>query len=367
MINRLPSPVISNKNPYEFLHGTKPNISYLRIFGCVCYVHVNENKCTKLDPRSRKCVFLGYKNGTKGYIVFDIKRREIAISQNIIFNETKFVNFNVSTAKDIDEQVQEEGYNVFFDVPSSDQSETNEDNHEVIEDNFDEVHEDNHQSSEGSVNESQEPRRSSRQRKTPAFLNDYHHQIYKASCNKNNKVKYPMNFFISYQNLSLKHLRFTLSISSNSKPKNYEEVVLFPEWNEVMQAEIKARETNNTWIIIDLPPDKKSIGCKWVFKIKYKANGDIERHKARLMAKGFTQREVIDYLEKYSPVAKLTCVRLLLALTATKGWHIEQIDVNNAFLHSELEEEVYMMLPQGLTSTKPNQVCQLTKSLCGLK
>lgn len=137
-----------------------------------------------------------------------------------------------------------------------------------------------------------------------------------------------------------------------------------------MKVELDALALNNTWSSVDLPSGKTPIGCKWVYKIKYHADGSIERHKARLLAKGYTQLEGVDYFETFSPVAKLTTVRVLLALAAAKDWFLEQLDVNNAFLHGDLSEEVYMTLPPGLsssTSDLSNNVCRLHKSLYGLK
>ncbi|KAF5451595.1 hypothetical protein F2P56_026688 [Juglans regia] len=112
-----------------------------------------------------------------------------------------------------------------------------------------------------------------------------------------------------------------------------------------MAEEIQALELNKTWDLAILPPNKIAIGCKWVYRVKFKADGTIERYKVRLIANGYTQQEGLDFFDTYSPIAKMTTARVLLAVATIKQWHLHQLDVNNAFLYGDLNEEVYMQLP----------------------
>ncbi|MCO5569079.1 hypothetical protein L7F22_022786 [Adiantum nelumboides] len=131
-----------------------------------------------------------------------------------------------------------------------------------------------------------------------------------------------------------------------------------------MNEEMDALYGNETWKLTPLPKGKKPIGCKWVYKVKHNSNGSVSRYKARLVAKGYAQTYGIDYEEMFAPVAKMTTVKVVIAMAVAKGWILHQIDVKNAFLHGDLQEEVYIEQPQGFQD-KGNLDCVSTSSFLG--
>ncbi|CAL1407672.1 unnamed protein product [Linum trigynum] len=134
-----------------------------------------------------------------------------------------------------------------------------------------------------------------------------------------------------------------------------------------MVVEYRALETNGTWELCYLPPGKRVIACKWVYKINFNVYGTVECFKTRLVAKDFTQIEGIVYHDTLTLVAKLVIVCCLLVVTVSRGWFIHQLDVNNNFLHGDLDEEVYMTIPQGFFTPGDTRVCRLCKSIYGLR
>lgn len=157
---------------------------------------------------------------------------------------------------------------------------------------------------------------------------------------------------------SFMHLEFV--------PSSFEQAHGIAHWDTAINNELEALKLNRTWDVVQLPQGKKPIGCKWIFRVKHNLDGSINKHKARLVAKEFNQRLGKDYNDTFAPVAKSVSVRLIIALAALFHWPLSQLDVNNAFLHGDLEEEIYMHCPPGLPCS-PGEVCLLKKSLCGLK
>ncbi|CAL8119796.1 unnamed protein product [Prunus armeniaca] len=151
-------------------------------------------------------------------------------------------------------------------------------------------------------------------------------------------------------------------------PYKVQDALVAPQWKKAMDEKMLALKKNQTWDLVSLPQGKRPVGCIWIFTIKHKVDGTIDRYKARLVAKGYTQTYGVDYQETFAPVAKISTVRILISLAANLDWPLQQFDVQNAFLHGELKEEVYMNLPPGFDlSENPNLVCKLRKSLYGLK
>lgn len=134
-----------------------------------------------------------------------------------------------------------------------------------------------------------------------------------------------------------------------------------------MDDEYRAQIENNTWELVELPPGRKAIGCKWIFKTKEDERGNIVRHKARLVAQGFNQKYGVDFDEVFAPVAKQVTLRTLLTVASRRQMFVKHMDVKTAYLHGKLDETIYMRQPEGYSMGGPNTVCLLKRSIYGLK
>lgn len=150
-----------------------------------------------------------------------------------------------------------------------------------------------------------------------------------------------MNNYYIYDHINQSFRSYICQVTAVVEPEFYHQAMRSPEWRLAMAEEIAALEVNHTQSIVPLPKGKNPISSKWFYKVKFKANGNIDRYKARLVARGFTQQAGVDFLDTFSLVAKLTTVRVLLTVAAQKQWTILQLDINNAFLNGILDEEVY--------------------------
>ncbi|RVX09768.1 Retrovirus-related Pol polyprotein from transposon TNT 1-94 [Vitis vinifera] len=310
-INRIPSVVIHNQTPYERLFGSPPNYHHLRSFGSACFVLLQPHEHNKLEPRSRLCCFLGYGETQKGYRCYDPVSHRLRVSRNVVFWEHRlFVELSHFRSSLTNSSVLE----IFPDeslVPSTN--------------TFD-----------------------------PHL--DFSPDIFDAS---------PRQVADEQINNELPH--FEPGSPAPALPEDPPQDIPPRHSTRIaMKEELDALTKNHTWDLITLPPGQYVVGCKWIYKIKTRSDGSVERYKAHLVAKGFTQEYGIDYEETFALVARISSVRALLAVAAARKWDLFQMDVKNAFLNGDLSEEVYTQPPPGL-SVESNKVCHLRRALYGLK
>ncbi|KAJ9553643.1 hypothetical protein OSB04_017688 [Centaurea solstitialis] len=316
ILNRAPTKSVE-KTPYELWKGKKPNMSFLRIWGCEVYVKRPTSE--KLKPKSDKCFFVGYPRTTVGYYFYNPEENKVFVARNGKFLEEKFLSSG-NTRKDVDLQVVDEENTTPIVEPEI--------QHENVEPQSEPIEE----------VQTQDLRRSSRVRQEPDRY---------------------LGFLVSQDSGDL------------NEPTSYGEAVSGNEseqWQEAMKAEMQSMYDNQVWELTDLPQHCRAVGRKWVFKKKTDMDGNVHTFKARLVAKGFTQTHGIDYDETFSPVAMLKSIRILMAISAYFNYEIWQMDVKTAFLNGKLTEDVYMEQPEGFEDPKnPNKVCKLLKSIYGLK
>ncbi|XP_010463099.1 PREDICTED: uncharacterized protein LOC104743749 [Camelina sativa] len=354
----------------------------IRVFGSACYVHCLTRDKDKFGQRSRLCVFVGYSSGKKGWKVFDIERNEFLVSRDVIFQEDVFPYVNLVSSSSLpsaspsltfgdDDWIVSpsnvRGSSVVSPVPESG-TESSPPAVANVNDGSSSL------SSVPVVSESAVPalplQRQSQRSKTPSVrLSDYvlYNVNYTPSSNALPAFSSqfsatvpgtslsPFKDFVSDDDFSPAHRVFLAAITAHDEPKHFKEAVKIKVWNNAMSNKIEALEQNKTGELVDLPPNKVTIGCQWIYETKYNADGIVERYKARLVALGNNQVEGEDYKETFAPVVRMTTVRTLLRLVAAKNWEVYQMDVHNAFLHRDLDEEVYMKLPPGFRHSHPDK------------
>ncbi|OMO88956.1 Integrase, catalytic core [Corchorus capsularis] len=409
LINRIPTKVLGNVTPFQKLFNESPNIDVLKVFGSLAFASNHSNIKNKFDSRSIKSVFLGFQPGVKGYKLYDLQNNKKNLSRDVTFYEhiypfteeyAKTDNLQFSKHISTENLVlpNSDNFAAMNDsIPSSDVSTQQNMSHlsnvpvassssnteAVLQIPIATVYQNNpvlHEISEPILQSSNVGPANSTIPNTSQQSNTNYHNVRRSTrlkfrpphlqsfeCNQVQKTSpHSLSSVFSYDNITSKHKAFAVAIDQDTEPRNYKEAIKSQQWQQAMNEELEALEKTKTWKLVDLPHGKQPIGCKWVYKVKRKADGSIERYKARLVAKGYTQQEGVDYLDTFSPVAKIATIRTLLVVAALKGWYLHQCDVNTTFLHGDLSEEVYMKLPEGYLegSTK---VCKLVKSLYGLK
>lgn len=345
IINRTPSSAIDFNIPEELWLGRTPGYDHLRRFGTVVYVHINQGK---LKPRALKGVFIGYPSGVKDYKVWLIEEKKCVISRNAVFREDQLYRHVVKNT-------------------GSEKNQRHPDSQNSVRSSV-EIGEASGTASEGQTEGGVDVSESTDETQTAEEVEDLsNYQLARDRVRR--EIVKPSRFTDESE------VAFALSVAAvidAEEPRNFEEAMRskdWKKWSAGMDDEMSSLEKNKTWALTDLPKDKKAIGCKWIYKWKPGIPGVEEpRHKSRLVAKGYSQQEGIDYQEIFSPVVKHVSIRLMLSIVVDRDLEMEQLDVKTAFLHGVIDEDIYMEQPEGyVVKGQEGKVCKLLKSLYGLK
>ena len=317
LLNLVPSKSVP-KTPLELWTGDKPSLRHIRIWGCPAHV-LNKN-ATKLESRTEVRLFVGYPMGTKGYLFYSPKNRDVIVSTNARFLEEDYIMNHKPMSSVILEELVGGTNNTHEAVVQVEQPQ-----HNV----------------QPVTNTAPVPRRSGR------------------------VVQQPDRFMFLGESSDL------VPGEHDDDPRTYEEAVQDKDadlWQKAMESEIESMYSNQVWELVEPPKGIKPIGCKWIYKKKRGLDKKVKAWKARLVAKGYTQKEGIDYEETFSPVVMLKSIRILLSIAAHLDYEIWQMDVKTAFLNGSLEETIYMQQPKGfIKEGQEHLVCKLKRSIYGLK
>lgn len=339
ILNKLPTRALSGQTPYEVWTGNRPHVDHIRVFECVSHMKIPSNQTSKLDDRIKQVINLGKEPGTKAYRLLDPETNRIHVSRDVAFEETKAWSWNKlnGETKVVTSSFEIDGYNDTFEQSQM---------------STERMYTTDEDTSQGDKTPEAQ---SCETRLNPENYDDI------------TELRRTRKMTDIYNDTEEMELDEELYLMGVEEPANYNQAVKDKEWRKAMEKEIKSIEENNTWELSKLPTGQKTIGLKWIFKLKRDADGRIVKHKARLVAKGYVQEHGVDFEEIFAPVTRLETVRLLLALSAKINWEVHHLDVKTTFLNGELSEDVYMKQPEGFEKLgQEHMVYRLVKALYGL-
>ncbi|WVZ53348.1 LOW QUALITY PROTEIN: hypothetical protein U9M48_004308 [Paspalum notatum var. saurae] len=358
---------VEGKTPYEVWHGHQPTVHFFRTFGCVAHVKAGGKPPTKLEDGSTPMVFVGHhEQGTKAWCFYNPITQRVHVSRDAVFEEDRPWDWGEEKGAGpnddsepfcielitIGQACRTAGAAEAARTPPTSSAPTTPAS----------------TSSRAAMPTcGSEPRTPTATPPAPTMiqfasppsgepdLDDDHDEV-------------PLRFRTVENVLAEREATKELLAAIKDEPATAEEAKGIKEWRMAMLEEMASIEENKTWTLVDLPKGQRVIGLKWVFKLKRDEHGEVVKHKARLIAKGYVQRQGIDFEEVFAPIARMESVRVVLAVAAHRGWSVHHMDVKSTFLNGELVEEVYVARPPGFTATgHEEKVLRLHKALYGLR
>ncbi|GJR43038.1 retrovirus-related pol polyprotein from transposon TNT 1-94 [Tanacetum coccineum] len=379
------------KTPYELVHDKKPDLTFFRVFGALCYPTNDSEDLGKLQPTADIGIFVGYAPSRKGYRIYNKRTRRIMETIHVQFDELTEqmapVQLSTGPAPTFLTPGQISSGLVPNPVPAAPYvPPTNKDLEILFQPMFDEYLEPprverpvspapaaqvpvNSTGTPSSTTIDQDaPSRSHSPSSLALQYPNLHQGVAAASTLMEDNPFAPTDNG-PFINMFALELRFeALSSGDLIEPKNFKSAITEDCWFQAMQDEIHEFDRLQVWELVPPPDCVMIIALKWIYKVKLDEYGDVLKNKARLVAKGYRQEEGIDFEESFAPVARIEAIRIFIANAASKNMTIYQMDVKTTFLNGELKEEVYVSQPEGFVDPDhPTHVYRLKKALYGLK
>ncbi len=428
ILNRVATKAVEGKTPYEVWRGVKPNVSHIREFGSIVYVHIRKEKRDKFEPKSVKCIHVGYCETQKAFRAWDPNSKKVVISRDVIFQELpdeRTVPAKQPSILDLVPDILEKhpdwaeihpapvvpapGDPVQVDPVPADRVPVGSVQVDPVPIDpvlvdpvpvdpvlvdpvlVDPVLVDPVLVGPVLVNPvlvdpvpgdpvPDDPALGDPVQADPVVRDPAEGGPLEGlpGANENRtppplppgtRVRRPPIRWI--EESTNEYYAGMATVGEFEEPATFKEATTCPQaefWMAAMAEEMEALEKNQTWTLTTLPAGRQPIQNRWVYKLKLNGDGGIRRYKARLVAKGFTQRPGIDFDETFSPVVKHDSLRVVISLTAAMGLKMLQLDVKTAFLNGDLNEELFMEQPIGFVNPdRRGAVCKLNRSLYGLK
>ncbi|GJU00292.1 ribonuclease H-like domain-containing protein [Tanacetum coccineum] len=344
LLNILLSTAINNEIPFTKLYNQTPTYEDLRVFGCLCYPHVDASH--KLETRSTPCIFLGYPANHRSYRCLDLASNKIIISRHVRFDEDVFSFGNVTSSNTLTYDFLLPPIQTTTNVPTTEPfvQHIDEPNNPITP----------HHSAlptsplqpDTPPSHNSTPIPTSAPTQSHAQMVDSHTLI-PINNSSQTMSTHPM---VTRAKAGIFKLleRMNCHVTTTSLlPRSHVHALRDPHWKEAMLDEYNVLISNGTWVLVPRPAKVNVVRSVWLFKHKFKADGSLSRYKARLVANGHSQQQGIDCDKTFSLVVKPAIIHTVLSLAVSRDWPIHQLDVKNAFLHGHLSETVYMHQPPG--------------------
>ncbi|GJR68716.1 zinc finger, CCHC-type containing protein [Tanacetum coccineum] len=345
LLNRLPTKAVKDITPYEGLKKRKPNLEYLKIFGCLAFVKKVGGHLTKLEDRSIPMVHLGKEPGSKAYKLYNPKSKKVVVARDVSFDESKSWTWETTQGSMSGSMV-----------------------HPIFMGNIGSPH-------NTSMNQEKGPHTplTPHSNNVSPLPNSTGINYMEGSGSANQSLSSPFGGvpvndtvpFDTFDDTPARGTRLLQDIYQRAPRMTEEEVQ-----DQYQQAGLLLLNEEPTTFLEATKETQwmEAMRLKWVFKLKRDASGTVTKHKARLVAKGCVQQQGVDFEDAFAPVARMESIRLILALAAKENWIVHHLDVKSAFLNGELKEEVYVTQPTGFeVKGKEEMVYKLHKALYGLR